>query len=72
MLSPKPKNTKPLLGWDDLDSKLQAVFKTENKSKEPIASIDPGLYQMSPDEIKTEAEKQGYKVTIKGQHIIFE
>ncbi|WP_020006326.1 hypothetical protein [Salinicoccus albus] len=72
MLSPKPDNQRPLLGWKKLDETLQANFKVSHKNEEPKASIDAGRYEMSPDEIKSEAEKQGYKVTVSGNHITFE
>lgn len=70
-LSPKPNKKKDLLGWKDLDSKLQAVFRKSNKSKQPVAIIDSDEYFMTINEIKSEAEKQGYTVTINGTYIEF-
>lgn len=70
-LSPNPNKKKVLLGWKDLDSKLQAVFRKSNKSKQPVAIIDSVEYFMTINEIKSEAEKQGYTVTINGTYIEF-
>lgn len=71
MLSPKPNKKDELLGWEHLDSTLRAVFTKSSKAKQPVAVIDSDDYFMTINEIKSEAEKQGYTVIIKGAYIEF-
>ncbi|UXV33117.1 hypothetical protein [Mammaliicoccus sciuri] len=71
MLDPKPNNKKSLLGWEDLNSKLQAVFEKSYKTEEPVAAINSDEYFMSIDEIKSEAEEKGYKVNVIGNFVEF-
>lgn len=62
-LSPKPTNLNALKNWNDLDELLQANLKVQTKGKQPSATININHYEMSEDEIITEATKQGYTVT---------
>ena len=62
MLNPKPKPTKPLLGWNKLDDLLQANFSKIVKEKSPSATINLNEYNLSFSEIEREAIKNGYKV----------
>ena len=62
MLSPKPTNKKPLLGWKDLDQLLQANFEASKKNTEPSLTIDLNEFDLTFEEIKKEAESKGYNV----------
>lgn len=62
-LSPKPANKRPLWTWSDLNDMLQMTFTTPGDSN-PSTVIDIDRYEMSYDELKTEAESKGYKVSI--------
>lgn len=70
-LSPKPTSQKPLKGWNELDSMLQASFKIAKKNGQPSATINSDEYSMSTQEIVDEAVKQGYTVKVSGSFIDF-
>lgn len=73
MLSPKPNNQIKKLTWKDLDASLQNMF-SQNTHDNPSLLIVVDDYEMTADDIKNEAEKNGYTVTIddSGQTIRFE
>ncbi|HEM4129035.1 TPA: hypothetical protein U1W61_000733 [Streptococcus suis] len=61
-LSPKPRTNIKKLTWEDLDYTLKCVFES-TADDTPSATIECSLYEMTKDEIITEASKQGYKVS---------
>lgn len=61
-LSPKPRTNVKKLTWEDLDRTLKIVFES-TADDTPSATIEYSLYEMTKDEIITEATKQGYKVS---------
>ncbi|HEM5975777.1 TPA: hypothetical protein U2B24_000719 [Streptococcus suis] len=61
-LSPKPRTNIKKLTWEDLDQTLKCIFES-TADDTPSATIEYSLYEMSRDEIITEASKQGYKVS---------
>ncbi|MBN6887460.1 hypothetical protein ACUXCC_005396 [Cytobacillus horneckiae] len=67
-LDPRPKPGS-LYSWEELNNILKARF---NRPGEGSAAIDLRQFSISKDEIKSEAEKQGYKVFEEGDyHLIF-
>ncbi|MDE1692439.1 hypothetical protein PWF76_06980 [Streptococcus suis] len=61
-LSPKPKTNIKKLTWEDLDHTLKCIFES-TADESPSATIECSLYEMTKDEIITEASNQGYKVS---------
>lgn len=59
-LNPRPKYNGPLYSWDRLNQVLQSNF---NGPGEHTVMIDLRAYSIPKNEIITEAEKQGYKVS---------
>ena len=71
-LSPKPDNARPLLGWKELDKRLQASLSKGNADNRFLV-IEIADFEMSADEIQTEAESQGYVVSYPDdRHMRFE
>lgn len=69
-LDPRPESNGNLYSWDRLNFILQSKF---NEPRDNTATIDVRDYEMSKDEIITEAEIQGYKVTEPAEnHLKFE
>lgn len=69
-LDPKPKQENPSLSWKDLNDLLQANF---NMTGIESATIKLKNYAIPKEEIISEAEKQGYKVTeLQGGSLRFE
>jgi len=66
-LDPRPNSEVPLYSWDNLNDVLQTAF---GKPGSNYAVIDLSQYSLSKNEIKTEAEKQGYKVFEQGEHFL--
>ncbi|WP_078428760.1 hypothetical protein [Alkalihalobacterium alkalinitrilicum] len=66
-LDPRPEYNGPLHSWDNLNSVLQTNF---NKPGKNFATIDLRKYSIPKDEIITEANKQGYKVSENGEHFL--
>lgn len=64
MLIPKPdKIDRPKKDWDYLDGLLQNNFQNSYHEK-PMLTILVEEYEMTAHEIKEEAERNGYKVTL--------
>lgn len=70
-LEPKPNPEGELWGWNDLNRALQSTFKRQTKSKQSFR-IAVDSYQMSKEEMITELEANGYKVTDKGNVLVVE
>lgn len=71
-LDPKPTTQNPLLGWDDLNRRLQASFMIANKKEAPSLTIDVSEFEMSKEEIIAEVQSQGYKVSDSGNdYLVF-
>lgn len=66
-LDPKPDPNKPLRSWDFLNQTLQANLSHSNPEKRFLV-IDLRDYEISKDEIISEATKQGYEVTTEGDN----
>lgn len=58
-LDPKPDRKVPY-SWNVLNNVLKRSFKTPGTDS---VTVRPEQFEMSKDEIISEAEKQGYKVT---------
>lgn len=69
-LRPKPAFEVKKKTWKDLDDLLIANF-TSTPQDSPQAFIIHNDYEMSVDEIVSEAESQGYTVTVEDQYIKF-
>jgi hypothetical protein len=59
-LDPRPITPPAKYSWDTLNNTLQAGFKTPGKKS---VVIDLRNYDLTKEEIVTEAESQGYKVS---------
>jgi hypothetical protein len=67
-LDPRPPKKKELRSWEQLNELLQFFLSQPN---DPMTTINVNDYAMSAEEIITEAEKQGYKVSRNGDHLFF-
>ncbi|MDR4314982.1 Uncharacterised protein [Niallia circulans] len=65
-LDPKPEKNR-LYTWEDLNDYLQLHFKSPGSF---VPTIDVRQYSMTKEEIISEAETQGYKVSQPREHIL--
>ncbi|MGK0575545.1 hypothetical protein [Macrococcus capreoli] len=70
MLSPKKTGNFTKKTWKDLDSLLQNTIDPSLKSH-PSATIFVSDYEMSKDDIISEAQKNGYTVNDEGDYLEF-